>query len=38
MISGSSSTNAESFIEIGDGDRKRGTYPMELPSSVLSFW
>ena len=32
MISASSSTNPESFIEIGDGDRKRGTDPMELPS------
>ena len=33
MISASSSTNSESFIEIGDGDRKRGTDPMELPSN-----
>ena len=37
MISASSSTNPESFIGIGDGDRKRGTDPMELPTAFRSF-
>ncbi len=35
MISASSSTNPESFIEIGDTRVLGGTDPMELPSMTL---